>query len=37
MSIPKAANKIDGIIALAMASLWAVKEQSQPFAELGAW
>ena len=32
-----AANKIDGIVSLAMASLGAVKEQSQPFAVLGAW
>jgi len=37
ISKAKAANKIDGIVALAMASLGAVKEQSQPFAVLGAW
>jgi|ETN01SMinimDraft_4_1059930.scaffolds.fasta_scaffold84897_2 phage terminase large subunit-like protein len=32
----KAANKIDGIVALAMASLGAVKEQAQSFEVLGA-
>jgi phage terminase large subunit-like protein len=37
ISKEKAANKIDGIVALAMASLGAVKEQSQPFEVLGAW
>ena len=37
ISKEKAANKIDGIVALAMASLEAVKEHSQPFEVLGAW
>ena len=37
ISKTKAANKIGGIVALVMASLEAVKEQSQPFEVLGAW
>ena len=37
MSKEKAANKIDGIVALAMASLEAVRGSSQPFAVLGAF
>jgi hypothetical protein len=37
ISKEKAANKIDGVVALAMASLEAIRGSSQPFAVLGAW
>jgi len=33
----KATNKIDGIVALAMASLEAIRGSSQPFGVLGAF
>ena len=37
ISKEKAANKIDGIVALAMASLEAIRGSSQPFGVIGAF